>query len=998
MEGEPRAKWGLRMNAVAEGPPAGCPCGFAEWRLVECFFVVACPSAANQLRAASMLAAAGSPAGSSVVGSALPCGSRSREDSSGSLSSSDAPPCAAAPDPSELRLTGETVLQCPRLSADDIPAGIWAFCFPLGLRLRRGENPPSPSLFHLGLTQLQGTRKYVACLEVWDEATPEVQRIAWEMHAASRRNHVFARVDTERWFLPSCFCVVTPTPCFTFCREWLRRFHDEVLACGAAMEQAVGSLLGLQPPVAGGSAVAPVADGVALAPLWEAQLDALPRLDAPLHTLVSVLGVDGVLAAVRCLLLEEKTLLVSADLTLLALASEALTALLYPFQWAMPFIPVLPDGLFEYVYSPMAFLIGMHASMLATRGAALPDDVAVVNLDSGAVAVPPGVARLPEAAEAALRADLARAWRPDRGNYDSLAWRPWGPVAPESSEDFNVLVRSCFLKSTCSLLRDYVEFVTYLRVFETPVTQFDSRGFCRDKGESQGFFTRLFETQMFVMFTEQHATMAPNLFDDLIAARCWELPTARVAELVKNEPLSSVRADLQLAGPREARGAAAVAAGVEGRTALSPDYVVGFERASLEIAHKRFARTQETATRYESRFHPTASPLKRMTSVIGGLSGLAGPPGVSSQNTLIERVMQHVLSGRAAQCAEVHVLKGSFINAQLRMQWLQDAVAAKSQSRVAHVSPEALDDMADICAALLHECLQARDYHAARKCLELGESYYTSRGNAEDFLRQRISGAEIWASLEFWEFFFAEKARTVRNLYADSLREEFRRWEQTDAAGRQAVVERELQFVFSLLAQTVSKMLDMGLQPAVIQKFATRTAGLVRLDDGRRKRIIQLTKLEDDETLLDSFVRVERPSETPQECVDARAIVLWVDGIKTPQTQAALSLCRKRAERRHNLMFVFASAAELKEWLLMYDLSSFATKLRIVANGANEPAGGKCSASERVLDVRRDLGLVSTPTLVFGTHAPEDGGAKKAGAGVKYTDDIFDVTSFVEKK
>jgi DENN domain-containing protein 2 len=78
------------------------------------------------------------------------------------------------------------------------------------------------------------------------------------------------------------------------------------------------------------------------------------------------LSVATIAALVVALLLERRVILASASLATLSQCTHALLALLYPFEWQLVLIPILPRRLLDYCCSPTPFLIGVLADALPT--------------------------------------------------------------------------------------------------------------------------------------------------------------------------------------------------------------------------------------------------------------------------------------------------------------------------------------------------------------------------------------------------------------------------------------------------------------------------------------------------------------------------------------------------------------------------------------------------------------------------------------------------------
>jgi hypothetical protein len=71
----------------------------------------------------------------------------------------------------------------------------------------------------------------------------------------------------------------------------------------------------------------------------------LPVLDFSLIPVFRALSIRNVIIAFKLLLLECRVLVHSASLALVTRVCEALMAFLYPLQWEMVYVPVVPEAL-----------------------------------------------------------------------------------------------------------------------------------------------------------------------------------------------------------------------------------------------------------------------------------------------------------------------------------------------------------------------------------------------------------------------------------------------------------------------------------------------------------------------------------------------------------------------------------------------------------------------------------------------------------------------------
>lgn len=111
-------------------------------------------------------------------------------------------------------------------------------------------------------------------------------------------------------------------------------------------------------------------------------LPALPH-GASVTSVCRLLGAEGLTALFAAVLTESKILIHSADVANLAMVAEVVTALIYPFQWQLPYVPVLPLSMSGYIEAPLAYFFGVPSFNFKSIDKALLTDVVVIDLDNG---------------------------------------------------------------------------------------------------------------------------------------------------------------------------------------------------------------------------------------------------------------------------------------------------------------------------------------------------------------------------------------------------------------------------------------------------------------------------------------------------------------------------------------------------------------------------------------------------------------------------------------
>ncbi len=72
-----------------------------------------------------------------------------------------------------------------------------------------------------------------------------------------------------------------------------------------------------------------------------------------------LLGAEGLATLLAAALTEYKIIIHYSDISNLAMVAETVVGvLLYPFSWALPYIPMLPEALLEYCGGSLELLFG----------------------------------------------------------------------------------------------------------------------------------------------------------------------------------------------------------------------------------------------------------------------------------------------------------------------------------------------------------------------------------------------------------------------------------------------------------------------------------------------------------------------------------------------------------------------------------------------------------------------------------------------------------------
>ena len=295
---------------------------------------------------------------------------------------------------------------------------------------------------------------------------------------------------------PRAICALSRRPLL---RQLLSALHALMAAAAASAESAVAaiaSLLLMPFPIPGTELRANLA-GMPLC-VQCARIGSPPALGVSLYSFVQHVGVDIATRAIEVLVAELKLVLISRAERALGEASEALMALLHPFQWPHTYIPFLPIAWRGYVEAPCPFIIGItitghHATSMAVAAdgraqadsapgescsdvlATLPSDVCVLDLDACTLRVPADefIEPLPSAAGDMLGKELG-AWLEHvadevnggaseasdaDGRAKTDAGPDWWSAAPNGQPHLDEGAQKAVVRFWRRLLRGYTRFL-----------------------------------------------------------------------------------------------------------------------------------------------------------------------------------------------------------------------------------------------------------------------------------------------------------------------------------------------------------------------------------------------------------------------------------------------------------------------------------------------------------------------------------------------------------
>lgn len=104
---------------------------------------------------------------------------------------------------------------------------------------------------------------------------------------------------------------------------------------------------------------------------------------ASVTSVCRLLGSEGLNVLLAAVLTESKVLIHSDEISNLGMVAEVITALIYPFVWALPYLPVLPEQMIEFVEAPLSYFIGVPSCNMRYIDESNFVEIVVIDLDNG---------------------------------------------------------------------------------------------------------------------------------------------------------------------------------------------------------------------------------------------------------------------------------------------------------------------------------------------------------------------------------------------------------------------------------------------------------------------------------------------------------------------------------------------------------------------------------------------------------------------------------------
>ncbi|XP_029310522.1 LOW QUALITY PROTEIN: DENN domain-containing protein 4C [Cottoperca gobio] len=266
----------------------------------------------------------------------------------------------------------------------------------------------------------------------------------------------------------------------------------------------------------------------------------LPLSGADYGTLLMNLGSENCATVLHFILLESKILLHSLRPAVLTGVAEAVVAMIFPFQWQCPYIPLCPLSLAGVLNAPCPFIVGVDSRYFDLYDP--PPDVVCVDLDTNTIYLSDekrhsNWKNLPKKPCKSLVNSLSNLHHQlatvsvGQSSQDNLAV-DMTPIEADftwhkKKTALEMEIQEAFLRFMASILKGY-------RSYLKPITQapsekatsadslYDLQGFLKSRDRAhQKFYSQLTKTQIFIRFIEECTFVSDKdtglaFFDDCV--------------------------------------------------------------------------------------------------------------------------------------------------------------------------------------------------------------------------------------------------------------------------------------------------------------------------------------------------------------------------------------------------------------------------------------------------------------------------------------------------
>uniref|UniRef100_A0A8D0ANR9 DENN domain containing 4C n=1 Tax=Sander lucioperca TaxID=283035 RepID=A0A8D0ANR9_SANLU len=274
----------------------------------------------------------------------------------------------------------------------------------------------------------------------------------------------------------------------------------------------------------------------------------LPLSGADYGTLLMNLGSENCATLLHFVLLESKILLHSLRPAVLTGVAEAVVAMIFPFQWQCPYIPLCPLSLAGVLNAPCPFIVGVDSRYFDLYDP--PPDVVCVDLDTNTIYLSDekrhsNWKNLPKKPCKSLVNSLSNLHHQLENSAVDMTPIEADFTWHKKKTALEMEIQEAFLRFMASILKGY-------RSYLKPITQapsekataadslYDLQGFLKSRDRAhQKFYSQLTKTQIFIRFIEECTFVSDKdtglaFFDDCVE-KVITKPDTRLLELDESQ-------------------------------------------------------------------------------------------------------------------------------------------------------------------------------------------------------------------------------------------------------------------------------------------------------------------------------------------------------------------------------------------------------------------------------------------------------------------------------
>uniref|UniRef100_A0AAY3ZWX2 DENN/MADD domain containing 4C n=1 Tax=Denticeps clupeoides TaxID=299321 RepID=A0AAY3ZWX2_9TELE len=416
------------------------------------------------------------------------------------------------------------------------------FCMPMGAKIEcwaPNTRQPLPVFSTFVLTISSGEKVYGAAIQFYEpyplEQLSEKQKIQLGLLTAVEKKLIPDRlVNTNK-----CICLLSRWPFFESFRKFLM-FLYKLSVSGPQplpLEKYISHFMHNVPfpsPQRPRILVQLSAHDALI--LSQPVCTPLAVSGADFSTLLINLGSENCATLLHFILLESKILLHSLRPAVLTGVAEAVVAMIFPFQWQCPYIPLCPLSLAGVLNAPCPFIVGVDSRYFDLYDP--PPDVVCVDLDTNTIYLSDEKRHcnwksLPKKPCKSLLNSLTNLHHQlfHRSAQEDSAV-DMTPIEADftwhkKKKGLEMEIQETFLRFMASILKGYLSFLKPIQ--QTPSDKataanslYDLQGFLKSRDRAhQKFYSQLTKTQIFIRFIEERTFVSDKdtglaFFDDCV--------------------------------------------------------------------------------------------------------------------------------------------------------------------------------------------------------------------------------------------------------------------------------------------------------------------------------------------------------------------------------------------------------------------------------------------------------------------------------------------------